>query len=451
MTVARVGRDRPEQLKMRHHPAELGTVQRYRRDRGGAPAEDGFTIVEMVVALGLLAFIMTAMAAMFYGAANVAVDTKARTQAAGIATRALESMRVSAYAKLGFFTTQTGYSNRCDSTDTTAETVTLTGPDTDARHSPVETLQLPDSDLDFIVRRCVVWANVPLSGGGALEDGYKRTIAEVTWTDNKGIEHRVRQTSIVYPGGFGTYAGAQTHPAGSEGTSDGGVVVSPTPPFDLVVTTPPDPSPDDGVRSLAVAWDYTGLPVDHFTVQWSDSPSFASIVDQNDTTDGEVRSMTVSSLAPSTTYYFKVTAHADAAKSSSSPASQAAQGTTTGYTGGCIYGPITLATTDNPSSSTKIYKRQNNRLGTNLVMTATFSSACSGTFTVQGSGPQNVGPWTLTGSGTSKSVTANVQNENWSPGVYTFQVYANAVPTGSTRTFLICAYSTTPNPSGNAC
>ena len=419
------------------------------------PGDDGFTIIELVVALSLLAFLMTSIAALFYGAAAVAVDTKTRTQASGVATRALESMRVAAYAKVGLYSGQTGYSNRCDPTDSSAETVTIgTVAPADARYKPVETIRLPDSALDFTVRKCIVWADVPRASGGSLVDAYKKTIVEVSWTDNGGEVHRIRQRSIVYPGGFGTYAGPQTNPSGSAGGSTGGAVLPPSTPTSLTLTVPPDPIPDTGTRSLNAAWSYSGADVNHFTLQWSDSPSFNTILGQLDTADGNVRSAVIGGLAPFWTYHARVIAHGDALKTTSSPASSRATQTTTASTSGaCNVGPLTITSTGSPPSSTKIYKLNNNRLGQDLDLTATFTSACGSGYIVTVSGPTTgIGPYSLPASGASRTVRANVSNATWSPGTYTFVVRLGAaLPAISQRTFLICANASVQNPAPNAC
>ena len=70
--------------------------------------EGGFTIVEMVVALAILAMVMAPLAGVFWSSMRTAGAASHRTDGSSIASREIEGMRAVPYAQVGFYADQPG-------------------------------------------------------------------------------------------------------------------------------------------------------------------------------------------------------------------------------------------------------------------------------------------------------------------------------------------------------
>src|SRR5947209_8081843 len=77
----------------------------HRRD----PDESGFTLIELVVALGVMTFCVSAITGVFWGGMRSAGVSSRRTDAVGIGTRETESMHAVPYPLVGFYGDQSGY------------------------------------------------------------------------------------------------------------------------------------------------------------------------------------------------------------------------------------------------------------------------------------------------------------------------------------------------------
>jgi prepilin-type N-terminal cleavage/methylation domain-containing protein len=87
-----------------------------------APGRDsGFTVIELCVALSILAIVAAGLAPVFWSAIKTAGIANHRTAGAAIASREMEGMRSIPYASVGFYTNQAGYASHYDA----FETVTL--------------------------------------------------------------------------------------------------------------------------------------------------------------------------------------------------------------------------------------------------------------------------------------------------------------------------------------
>ena len=73
------------------------------------PREAGFTIVEMVVALAILAMVMAPLARVYWSSIRTAGAASHRTDGSSIASREIESMHAVPYAQVGFYADQPGY------------------------------------------------------------------------------------------------------------------------------------------------------------------------------------------------------------------------------------------------------------------------------------------------------------------------------------------------------
>lgn len=401
------------------------------------PSESGFTILELVVALGLLAFVMTALAGAFYSAAGVAVSNNLRTQATGVATRVLEAYRAIPYAELGFYTDQ-GVSPKCDTTAASLDTVILgpTTPDTDADGDkdpsvvPTEPLTVPGDDTSFTVTRCVVWADAP--GTDPAVPDYKRTRVDVSWVDSRQVTRKMSQQSIVYPGGLNTTATVVTAIPGC----------SPNQPGPAGVVAPSDTAKFD---QLDVTWTYSAAPnPHHFGVQWDKTGSFTSPLGEIPTGDGDARSISLTGLAGGTKYFARVIAYCDAGESLASTGSTAGNATTHPDPSTiCSVGPLNAATNGSPSSDKKLYVRSNGKWGVDITVSVNTTAACAGSFEVEMRGPNGATTLresaTLNGSGLREK-TLNTSNKSYPVGTYALTLLRGGIAQPGGRTFQVCAY-----------
>src|SRR5579863_2939036 len=67
--------------------------------------EDGFTLVELLIAMMILAVVLTAIAPAFYGALRSTANTSQRSVADGLAVAAVEQIRSLPYYEVGYFNT----------------------------------------------------------------------------------------------------------------------------------------------------------------------------------------------------------------------------------------------------------------------------------------------------------------------------------------------------------
>src|SRR5689334_20307787 len=79
-----------------------------RRSRAGNPnrGEGGFTIVEVVAAIAVLAMVSAPLAGSFWAAIRTAGVASHRSDGAAIASREIEGMRAVPYAQVGFYDDQ---------------------------------------------------------------------------------------------------------------------------------------------------------------------------------------------------------------------------------------------------------------------------------------------------------------------------------------------------------
>jgi prepilin-type N-terminal cleavage/methylation domain-containing protein len=202
------------------------------RSRGAPDAagdERGFTLVELVIALMVLAVVMVALAPAFYGNLKAAGATSYRSTATGLAVAAIEQMRGFPYFEVGYASsTQDSW---CQSSGagslpwnnesglTSVDNVTGTDPQTSQPYSVFEN---PNNHLatsqkvgpiTYSIYRCVYW--VPSSTAGptgtaGLAGAYKLSWVGVQWNAS-GISWHVTQTSAIYPGGENKYVAADSN------------------------------------------------------------------------------------------------------------------------------------------------------------------------------------------------------------------------------------------------
>lgn len=257
------------------------------------PFEGGFTLIELVIGLTVLAVGIGAVVNVFHSAFAVAGQGNNRSRAVALATREAEAMRAIPYERVGFAADQVGYVADFEG----LPTVVVDDPLIEPVESGVDV-----GGISFSFVRHVVWVDAASVSGFA--DAYKRVTALVSWQDESGV-HEVRQDAFVYPGGQGAYAGPQGGAASTTTT-----LVSVVPPSAPLTLSASVPAGTDGATSVDLSWTASPIsvtPIDTWIVEYS-TDSFMSAQRLTDTQPASSTALTATGLSPSTTYSFRVAA-----------------------------------------------------------------------------------------------------------------------------------------------
>ena len=161
-----------------------------------AKSDDGFTIVELAVSIGLAGFVFAAVAAVMLGGMRSLAVSKARTQGNEIATQAIEDLQRFGYAQLGLCAEPaappSGLTN----------TVILEGGCAgatveDSCNNPSGTAisssyTCARNNITYNVSRYIAWSNP--------EHTAKRLAVFVNWRDAVGLHTVSQQSSVRAPG-----------------------------------------------------------------------------------------------------------------------------------------------------------------------------------------------------------------------------------------------------------
>jgi prepilin-type N-terminal cleavage/methylation domain-containing protein len=322
--------------------------------------DNGFTLVELVVALTVLALGIGAVGNTFWTSFSIAGQGNNRSRAVALATREAEAMRSSPYDRLGFSAVQSGFESSFEGLTTVLVADPMVHP-----LGPDHVV----GGMTFQFQRHVVWADAASVPG--YQQAYKRISVMVTWTDQGGA-HQVRQDAFVYPGGMGVYRGPQGGAATSTTSTTAVVNVPPAPPLNLTATVPVG---DVGATSIDLAWTpstITSPAVSAWVVQMS-TDNFLTAHLLTDTQPASMPALEATGLSPSTTYWFRVAAKSAAGQQSTW--SVVAMATTNGQT----VAPCQLGTSTITPSAVKRLNGGSTVLSANAVVSVNATGgSCSG-------------------------------------------------------------------------
>jgi hypothetical protein len=385
-------------------------------------------MVEVMVALMVLALGVFGMAPVFLAALRTATLGANRARALAFATRDIEAFRSVPYCGVGFGTSQTGYTSTwTDPADGASyNTVTIANPNANIKgpSGPDETV----AGQAYHFARYLLWATGKSPGGTTtFTQAYKRSVVIVTWTDGGG-SHTARQDSDLYPGGLGTYVAGNCGATGSSGSQP-----QPSAPTNLTATTAAAPA---GTNEIDLTWTAPSSgSFDKYVVTMStDNFSTSNVVNNN--LSSASTSYAVTGLAPLTTYQFQIYAAQNSSGSQVASGQASATTLTATSSSNCTVGMVTFT----PAGAD-----QANGAST-LVSNVSVSAYTSGTCSyLQLSYTPVVGAATPTtvaltqGSTGVWQATMNGTGTNWSIGNHVIDVQNSAGASQVQGNFIVCS------------
>lgn len=270
---------------------------------GVTDGADGFTLVELLVTISLLAIGIVGVMQVLLGAMQVSASTDARARATAIATADVDALRGVPYRALGLAPSAPGFRATFEGAATVvlSEVQAATTPLGDAVEHAGET---------FAVRRDVVWSDATIQGADPYDDVLKRVVVTVTWQERSGTR-TVRHETTVYPGGLGPHVGSSTTTVPPSGPS--------APTCQSAVPGAADPT-----TQIELQWSPNGVP-EAWEIERSVDGGGTWVI-ETDTLPGAQTSYVSVGLTPGSSYRFRLRAIVGADRSAwaSCPAAQTA-------------------------------------------------------------------------------------------------------------------------------
>lgn len=310
-----------------------------RRGRRRAESDAGFTLIELMASLTLLAVGIVGVIGVMNSSFRVVGTATSRSKATAVATKYVEYLRSLTYKDVPV------------STNVNDPYVTVS-----PKPGNPPTWETVGGQR-FGVKYAVTWANeaTPPQQGTATVAAYKKAVVWVSWNDTSGY-HDVYQTTLIYPGGLGVFNAAQNvAPPGNSSTK-------PLKPKSVVGT------PVTGTSSVDLVWVppdvVANVPLaETWIVQYSRSSSFlpGEVQEVAARIPGSVTTLRLTDLAEGTTYHFRVYAKSASGVLSDTATQTATGGVVTGLSGAsaCSVGAASVT----PSG---IKKRGGNEAGGRL-------------------------------------------------------------------------------------
>ena len=218
-----------------------------------AAADAGFTLVEMIVALTIIALVFTSLTYVMTGAIGAYGSARQRSAAVEVANEAIETLRSLPYDQVGVKGNDPDLGPMYPGSPPSrngfpAVIVPNTSVAPPAVQAVSESGPLAVRGLGpYTIRRWVTWDD-PASAPGAGGQRHKRLEIQIQWTEQGKIDKSFSINSVLYPGELGSILG----PNGSPTVS--------------LSATPANVSLGSTVRFAAAATDPEGDPI---TYEWT--------------------------------------------------------------------------------------------------------------------------------------------------------------------------------------
>ncbi|HUY21345.1 MAG TPA: fibronectin type III domain-containing protein [Acidimicrobiales bacterium] len=414
--------------------------------RVGRRGDEGQSLLEVVMALGVLSIVLLPLASVFYWGATNSAYNREYGDAIAIANGFLAKANAISYANLGFYENQFG---------TPPQTVPgyngQPGVDLGATPTAPATAQVP-TGTQFKQVGTVVFSEVThivwVDGSGGNAYAYKQVYAVVSWSEG-GHNVSATQNILVYPGGLGKYTGPQdTPPSGTTGAPDNvaGLSACPGGPADVSPCVPVDPA---GEVTVNLVWTAPVDPTGFYDVVWAPDPGGQLALVTPDTSGtsgawelpgstasgsiaGTATSFTVTGLAPSTKYWFEVVGFSSDGTMWATSQTWVSATTLTPPVQSCVLNTLTVSQPGQLSGQATV-KKTNFHLTSAMSLTVTYSGSCtSGADTVTvaatSNGADPGSPYTLTWGSTQYADTV-CPAAGFTTGTHLYTVSLNGSPT----------------------
>ena len=285
----------------------------------------GFSLIELMAAITILAVGVIALVSTTDASFGVAGASSRRSKGVGIATKAVEDLRAVPYDSLN-----------ASSGNVTTSTTVVDG-------------------VAFRVEQTVTWAP---------SNQYKAGLVSVPWTDRAGA-HEVHQSTYVYPGGIGPAVITSS-------TTSAPVHCTPVAPTLLVATPPLDTTQASTVVDLTWSAASLACDIETFVIQYSTN-DFAT---QNEVTrSATANTYRVTGLSAGMSYKFRVAAKS-AALRQSSWSTVASIATSISLQPACQIGTLTVT----PAAVNKKNASAGSGIESNPAVALSTTGVCSGGF-----------------------------------------------------------------------
>lgn len=421
----------------------------------------GFTLLEMMIAVLIIAVVFTPLASVFWSGLRTADASTHRTSGFSIASKEIEALHAVPYAQLGFYSDQTPAQWQYTTTVILGSCSTTCTPPFTPLVKPTATTV--SEGLTYHIARYVYWddaiaATPPADSTPSTtvdSQAYKGVTVVVSWTDQVG-SHSVQQDSIIYPGGQGTYQGPGS---GTTTTTTAPPVSAPAAPAAVAPVAPQPaaaPATDGQEIDVTISPGTGGGTAQAFYLQYSTSSTFA--VDQPvGEIDQPVMANTlvqVQGLAPQTAYYFRAYALNTVGQSPYSPI-QGPDTTPAATTtpSACTLGSFTISTVE----AGKTYLSSDNTMSEDVGLSLNVSGGCSQPITVAsiapGGTPDAGSQYTLTQStaGGQWGTTIPSLSSAWAVGTHNLTVYVGGTSQTVSDGLLVCAYGSGTSLEPTSC
>lgn len=179
--------------------------------RDGSPgstgsADAGFTVIEMVIALTIMAFAFMTLASVQFGGLKALAASRQRSAFLELATAEMENLRSLPAALVGVSDNDadrlSAYPGGMHNGEPAVVLTGTTSPPVPAAVQEVTTSDVKGIVLPYTVRRWVT--KDPGQDPAATQQDLRRLEIQIEWSENARVPRKLNLTSVWYPGGNGT-------------------------------------------------------------------------------------------------------------------------------------------------------------------------------------------------------------------------------------------------------
>lgn len=169
--------------------------------RAGAQEDNGFTMIEMVVALTIMAFVLMSMASVQFGSLKALAASRQRSAFVEIGNSVMEQLRSLPESQVGVSPTDPNLATAYPANKYKGLDAVLVSAGPPSPPLAVETVT--SSDVKGIVVPYTVRRWVTTDPGGTGDD-LRRLEVRIEWSENRRSARSLTLTSVWYPGGIGS-------------------------------------------------------------------------------------------------------------------------------------------------------------------------------------------------------------------------------------------------------